>query len=382
MTWGLVAGAAIGTVGAVASANSAKSAAKDSSDAQLQAAQISAEAAKFRPVGITTRFGSSNFNLDSNGNLIPQGFDEKAYLAANPDVAAAVARGEMSAQAHYDNYGKAEGRQGFFQGPMTGYNVDPQLASMRDYLIGQAGREGQFVGNQAFNKGFGLFNMGSDIASQGPDGYAADWMSKQQNLLAPTRERQLAGVRQGLFNNGRTGLAVGATGARPDGSEGLSAANPEMEAYYNALAQQDAGLASQAMEQGRGQVNFGVGLMNTGMQQATNAYAPMNSWLGSSDTIDALGRNALTIGSELGGRASTAGSQAGHFLFQGGVNAAKTMQGVNGYSPIGGMLTGAANNTQLMNGIGGLFSRSGSGGGFVPDPNAYAFSGSGAPSWM
>jgi hypothetical protein len=33
-----------------------------------------------------------------------------AYLAANPDVAAAVARGDMTAEQHYNNYGQHEGR--------------------------------------------------------------------------------------------------------------------------------------------------------------------------------------------------------------------------------------------------------------------------------
>jgi hypothetical protein len=40
-------------------------------------------------------------------------FDEKRYLAQNPDVAGAVARGEIeSAHMHYIGYGYFEGRQG------------------------------------------------------------------------------------------------------------------------------------------------------------------------------------------------------------------------------------------------------------------------------
>lgn len=37
-------------------------------------------------------------------------FDEAFYLAANPDVAEAVAAGEVTAQAHYETFGLAEGR--------------------------------------------------------------------------------------------------------------------------------------------------------------------------------------------------------------------------------------------------------------------------------
>ena len=39
------------------------------------------------------------------------GFDEAAYLAANPDVAAAVSQGLLSsAQQHYEQFGRFEGR--------------------------------------------------------------------------------------------------------------------------------------------------------------------------------------------------------------------------------------------------------------------------------
>jgi hypothetical protein len=41
-------------------------------------------------------------------------FDEAAYLALNPDVAAAVARGETTALAHYETFGFDEQRMPFF----------------------------------------------------------------------------------------------------------------------------------------------------------------------------------------------------------------------------------------------------------------------------
>ena len=40
----------------------------------------------------------------------PPGFNDAAYLAANPDVAEAVQRGETTAAQHYEQYGKNEGR--------------------------------------------------------------------------------------------------------------------------------------------------------------------------------------------------------------------------------------------------------------------------------
>jgi hypothetical protein len=41
-------------------------------------------------------------------------FDEAAYLALNPDIAAAVARGETTARAHYEAFGFDEGRAPYF----------------------------------------------------------------------------------------------------------------------------------------------------------------------------------------------------------------------------------------------------------------------------
>ena len=43
---------------------SSSNAANTSAQAQLEAARIAADAARFRPVGVTTRFGASNFGFD------------------------------------------------------------------------------------------------------------------------------------------------------------------------------------------------------------------------------------------------------------------------------------------------------------------------------
>jgi hypothetical protein len=126
---------------------------------------------------------------------------------------------------------------------------------------------------------------------------------------------------------------------------GLGAANPEMEAYYNALAQQDAGLAAQAMEQGRQQTAFGAGLFGTGAgllgqytSGLTGSYSPFTTGLGTAQTIESLGQAPLEMGAALGGRnVNATGANA---LFQGGISAAKTMQGASGYSPGGGLLSG------------------------------------------
>ncbi len=107
----------------------------------------------------------------------------------------------------------------------------------------------------------GLFGLGQQYLQQSPEQVAAQYMQQQQDLLAPSRERQYAQLQNQLFQTGRGGLSVGATGLRPSGAGGLGATTPEMEAYYNALAQQDLQLASQAQLAGQQNVAFGTGLL-------------------------------------------------------------------------------------------------------------------------
>lgn len=387
MPWGAVAGAAIGAIGSSMSADAASDGAAQQAQAQRDAANTAAEAAKFRPVGLTSRFGSSRFAYDTQGNLTNQeGFNEAAYLAANPDVAAAIQAGKFSSgRQHYDMYGKAENRPGasFADNNATGYTLSPELSGIQDNLLGQARWTGPALAQRGIDTGIGLFNLGSQYLGTSPEQAAQSWMAKQQNLLAPARERQLANVRNGLFQSGREGLAVGATGARPDGSAGLRAANPEMEAYYNALAQQDAQLATQAQEQGRAQTQFGVGLLGSGMQQATSAYAPMANWLGTAGTIEQMGASPLDMSAQLGGRSATSGATAGSMLMQGGMAAANTLGSVAGYSPWGAALQGASTNPRIQ----GMFSQfmqpnyGGSSGGFAGYPE-YGMASGGSGAWV
>ena len=48
-------------------AEATKSAAQTAAEAQLRAAQLGAQAAQFRPVGITTRYGTSQFQVSPEG---------------------------------------------------------------------------------------------------------------------------------------------------------------------------------------------------------------------------------------------------------------------------------------------------------------------------
>ena len=253
----------------------AKDAAKTSANAQLAAAQQAADAAKFRPVGITTNFGQSNFQFDPNG-----------YLSS------------------------------------AGYQLSPELKAQQDMIMGNA--------RTNLSDAERLNALGRNYIAANPQEVAQNWLSQQNALLQPQREQQRAQIQQGLFNSGRGGLSVAQGG-------GLGASNPEMQAYYNAIAQQDAQNALNAQQYGQQQLTFGQGLLSS-------AYAPYQQSLGLASTIEQLGQSPLDIGAQLGGRTATAGANVGQSLLTGGTSAARTMQAANSYSPMGSAISGMSQN--------------------------------------
>lgn len=299
---------------------SAEKAARTQADAQMRAAELAAEEARFRPIGITTRFGQSAFETGPDGRVSGASYTLDPALRAFQDRFMGLAGGGL---------GQAE------------------MAQQQFAPIGQAAQ--------------GLFGLGQQYLAQSPQQAAQQFMSQQQELLAPSRERQMAQLQQGLFNTGRQGLAVGATGARPSGAAGLGAASPELEAFFNAQAQQDAQLAAQAQQAGQQQVAFGAGLFGTGgnlltqgLQGQTAALGPFEAYLQQMRQLEALGQQPLELGSALGGRvANPTGANA---LLQGGTSAAQSRFAADAYNPFATALVGASQNPQFTNALGQLFS--------------------------
>jgi len=184
----------------------------------------------------------------------------------------------------------------------------------------------------------GLFGLGQQYLAQSPQQAAQQYIAGQQELLAPSRERQMAQLQNQLFQTGRGGLAVGATGARPSGAGGLGAASPELEAYYNAIAQQDAQLAAQATQGGMDQARFGAGLLGTGGNLLTQGYqgqaaalGPYEAYLAQMKQLEALGQQPLELGINIGSKGqSNAAAQA---ILTGGMGAAQSNFAANAYNP-------------------------------------------------
>ena len=253
---------------------------KLATDTAREAARVAAEAQKFKPVGVTTRFGTTDYTYDAEGNLKTAGYTLTPELKAIQDK--------------------------LMTGATLSLDEAKKVADLYDPLKKASAS---------------LFDLGTSYLAKTPEQVAADYMAKQQDLLAPSRERQMAQLQNTLFQQGRGGLSVGATSARPSGARGLGATTPEMEAYYNALAQSDAALAAGAQQAGQQSVLFGKGLLGSGGEflgkytaGQTSAYDPFKSLLASAGTVESMGAGALDVGTALGGRRTTAATNAANTL--------------------------------------------------------------------
>jgi hypothetical protein len=294
-------------LGAANTAEKAREAAQIQAAAQVEAARIAADAAKFRPVGVTTRFGASNFTTDAQGNVIGAGY------TASPEIQAYQNR--LSALAAQGLTG-AEGAQAAYA-PLT-------------------------AGAQS------LFNLGQGYIQQTPEQQAADYIAKQQALLAPGQERQLAQLQNTLLAQGRGGLSVAQGG-------NLMATNPELAAYYNALAQSNLTLAAQGQQAGQQQAQFGAGLLGAGSDLMgkyyagqTAAYAPFATAIDTTSGLENLAQQPMTLGTQIGAKTTASAAEAGRLLGQGMINSAATQAPVNAFSYSGNLFSQAANNPQLQ----------------------------------
>jgi len=300
----------LGTAGSVYASNQA-------ANATTNAAAQAAQAAQFRPVGVTTRFGKSGFQYDPT-------------------------TGQLTG---------------------AGYQVAPDVAAMREGLMGLAGTGiGQTQAQQAQQAGInqagqGLFNLGQSYVGQNPQDVAQKYMAQQQQLLAPGREQQLANLTNQQQQQGRLGLATGGTSAGyAAGAPGLQATNPQMAAYYNAMAQQDAQLGANAQTYGNQQVTFGQGLMNaglglqgTGYGLQTQALAPYTNYMAGATNLENQGLNALTQGSALGSSITAGSTNATNLQNQAAQQAAQ-LQLARNNAVVGGLTDPIS---QLISGLSG-----------------------------
>ena len=209
---------------------------------------LAKQAAMFRPVGMTTRFGTSQFQVDP-------------------------VTGQITS---------------------AGYTLSPEAKNAQDRLVTLAGQgltqaEGAQQAFAPLQTGAqNLFGLGNKYIAQSPEDVAKNYLASQMALLQPGRELELANLQNRLQQQGRGGLAVAQGG-------NLGATTPELQALFNARAQQEAQLAANAQQAGQQNVLFGAGLLGQGSQAMgqyyggqQHAYAPYTTALGQVQNLEQL----------------------------------------------------------------------------------------------
>lgn len=301
-----IGGAAGSMLGGSAQGRAGASAAGAAGSSISGAGQAGAQAAQFRPVGITTRFGSSNFGYDAAGNLTSAGYE------VNPEIAAIRDRLLGTAgQYQYDISGQltplSSAAQGLFglgsrllPTDITRTASPEALALQQRYQQAATALAPTDLSMAASPEAMALSQQLRGLSQQvtptsyDPTAAAQQYFEQQRALLEPSRQAQLSQTRSRLFGTGRGGLGVTtATGGAPT--------SPELQAYYNAIAQQDAALAAQSTDVARQRlaqdIALGTQLGGTALstQQQAEEIARQRT-LGNLQASLGLGAQALSTG--------------------------------------------------------------------------------------
>jgi|LakMenEpi03Aug12_release.lakeMendotaPanAssembly.Ray.scaffolds.fasta_scaffold53353_3 hypothetical protein len=289
-----------------------RSAAETAATGITNATNQAVQGAQFRPIGTTTRFGSSNFQYDPvTGRMTSAGYQLSPEAKAAQDRFAALVGQGIT---------QVEGAQKAFSPLETGAQS--------------------------------LFGLGNQYLAQSPQSVAQNYIDQQMALLRPGRELELANLQNRLQQQGRGGLSVAQGGA-------FGATTPELQALYNARAQQDALLAANAQQAGQQNVTFGAGLLGTGATTLGNyyagqqaAYSPYTSALGQVTGIENLGQQPFTMSTDLANQVATAGANAGRLGLAGAGTAANISTGRAATTdPFAQLLSGFGGNQALASGI-------------------------------
>jgi hypothetical protein len=274
-------------------------------------------AAQFRPIGMTTRFGSSQFAVDPvTGRLTSAGY------TLSPEAKAAQDRFVKLAESGIQ---QAEGAQQAFAPLQTGAQS--------------------------------LFKLGQGYLAEKPQDVAQNYLNQQIALLKPGRDLELANIETRLRNQGRLGLSVAQGG-------NLGAASPELQALYNARAQQEAQLAANAQQYGQQQVAFGAGLLGTGAQTMgqyyagqQQAYAPYTTAMGQITGLEALGQQPFSMSTGLAQQTAQAGANVGQLGLRGAEQSVALATGrAATTNPYATLLGGVGASDAFGQVVGGMFS--------------------------
>ena len=243
-------------------------------DAETAAAK---QSAAFRPIGMTTRFGTSQFVVDP-------------------------VTGQLTS---------------------AGYTISPEAKNAQDRLVklaesGLQQAEGAQVAFKPLQTGAeSLFKLGAGYLAKTPEDVAKDYLASQMALLQPGRELELANLQNRLQQQGRGGLSVAQGGT-------MGATTPELQALYNARARQEAELAANAQQLGQRDVLFGSSLLGQGAQAMGQyyggqqaSYAPYTTALGQIQGLEQLAQQPFTMSQALAQQSAQAGANVGRLGLSG-----------------------------------------------------------------
>ena len=299
-------GNVVGSVGGLISGGKAADAAKGQAEALRAAGERASQMAMFRPVGITTGFGTSRFDVDPLGRVTSAGYE------LTPELQAIRNRLLGSAgQYQYDIAGNltplSSAAQGLFglgsqllPTDITRAASPEALALQQRFQQAAAGLAPTDLSMAASPEAMALSQQLRGLSQQvtptsyDPTAAAQQYFEQQRALLEPSRQAQLSQTRSRLFGTGRGGLGVTtATGGAPT--------SPELQAYYNAIAQQDAALAAQSTDIARSRLAQDIALGTqlggaalTTQQQAENLARERT--LGNLAASLGYGREAIATG--------------------------------------------------------------------------------------
>jgi hypothetical protein len=280
--------------------------------------------------------------LSLGGGLISGGKSADASLGQAEALRAAADKASAMAMFKPMGMTTAFGTSAFTPEGAGSYTLSPQLKAIQDRLFGQAGAYDPTQVAQAAQPLYGgassLFNLGQQYLATSPEQAAQQYMAQQQGLLAPGRAAEEARLATANYGRGTGGLGV-QTGT------GTAPSNPLAQALFNARAQKDAELAAQADVYGQKRTVFGAGLFGTGGELlgqvptlTTAGYNPLQTQLNLLGGVEKMGQQPFMLSQDLANQYATAGARAGELYLKPQLAASQAYSQYQGYSPMGSAL--------------------------------------------
>ena len=355
-----LAGPVFSTVGGLISGGKAADAAKGQAESLRAAGLRSSQMAQFRPIGLRTGFGTSNFRVNELGQVEEAGYTlspelqalRNRFITGATGAPRAITSQVPQVPEGYSltppsditrAYTAVMPRDGFtYAYSPTGERIEVPLTTQTTYepTQGYDPTRLQQLTEPIYGGATSLFNLGGSYLGATPQDVAAKYISDRQSLLQPSRAAEFGRLQARNFATGRGGLGVQTgTGGAP--------ANPALQAYYNSIFQQDKALAAEADTEAMNRIRFGGELYGAGGKLASGipslfsgSFLPIETQLNLAKNIESLGQNPYQMSIDLANAQAGAGARAGQLYLDPQRAAAAAYSQYQGYSPLGTAFSG------------------------------------------